>query len=245
MSELNFEKIFEELRNLQAIKKKYEESQSEIEKLKVSAAEQKLKIDVLEAEKLSLEAEKKSNEVRLNEVNLKLKIKTAEYDSLLAQRAKDDESSSTRNPLQPIQPDNEPIASTSSSRTPPVPKPRKRQTPEQPAPNSANKENLRSNAKKMCTRSSAKEDANTNNPKLSDKDINKYIDFFVDQELENGRDADNLGLKDVIERVNLYGNYEENFLDDPATIKRFCKILRRAQKKAKKRSIIINLIESD
>ena len=74
MSELNFEKIFEELRwvftvilisdwmfknwvktlsrNLQAIKKKYEESQSEIEKLKVSAAEQKLKIDVLEAEKL-------------------------------------------------------------------------------------------------------------------------------------------------------------------------------------------------
>ena len=39
-------------RNLQAIKKKYEESQSEIEKLKVSAAEQKLKIDVLEAEKL-------------------------------------------------------------------------------------------------------------------------------------------------------------------------------------------------
>ena len=39
-------------RNLKAIKKKYEESQSEIEKLKVSAAEQKLKIDVLEAEKL-------------------------------------------------------------------------------------------------------------------------------------------------------------------------------------------------
>ena len=165
-------------RSLQAIKKKYEESQNEIEKLKASAQDQKFKIDVLEAEKLrtvlkceiphhvldmgvsfnfikvslkpfpSLEAEKKSFEVRLNEANLKLKLKTAQCDSLLASREKDDAPSSVKNPLQTIQTENEPIVSTSSSRKPPQPKQRKRKLT-----NSANKENLSNNGNKICTRS--------------------------------------------------------------------------------------------
>ena len=71
-------KVKTHVRNLQTIKKKYEEAQKTIEK-------QKLKIDILEAEKLTMQAEKKTVEVRLEEINLKLKLKTAEYESMLAQ----------------------------------------------------------------------------------------------------------------------------------------------------------------
>ena len=82
---MNFEQQFtfaNPVRRLQAIQKKYEEQQNEI-------VEQKLKIEVLEAEKLRLEADKKSLEARFDEVDVKLKLKTAQYESLLAKQKND------------------------------------------------------------------------------------------------------------------------------------------------------------
>ena len=113
---------------MQSIKKKYEEAQKTIEK-------QKLKIDILEAEKVTLqaeknnlEAEKKMFEVRFEEVNLKLKLKTAEYDSLLAKR--DGAESSTQKQSMT---EDEPIGITKTVVGPqkPTPIPRKRQAGEQ------------------------------------------------------------------------------------------------------------------
>ena len=103
------------------LQKKYEESQKEIE-------HQKLKIDVLEAEKLTLQAEKTSFEARFEEVNLKLKLKTAEYDSLLAKR--DGAESSTQKQSMT---EDEPIEITKTVVGPqkPTPIPRKRQAGEQ------------------------------------------------------------------------------------------------------------------
>ena len=39
----------------------------------------------------------------------------------------------------------------------------------------------------------------TNPRELRDEDIKKYIDLFVREEVENGRDANALSLKDTIE----------------------------------------------
>ena len=107
--------------HLRCLQKKYEESQKEIE-------HQKLKIDVLEAEKLTLQAEKTSFEARFEEVNLKLKLKTAEYDSLLAKR--DGAESSTQKQSMT---EDEPIGITKTVVGPqkPTPIPRKRQAGEQ------------------------------------------------------------------------------------------------------------------
>ena len=69
---------------------------------------------------------------------------------------------------------------------------------------------------------------------IKDDEIQRYIDLFVDEEIENGRDANGLTLKEVIKRINATG-YQENFLDDPQTIKRICKLLRKAQKNSKNR----------
>ena len=83
------------------IKALYEESQIEIEHLKSflektekkqeKYEEQNLRNDILQAEKESLEAEKekleaekKTFELKFNEISLKLKLKTKEYDSLLS-----------------------------------------------------------------------------------------------------------------------------------------------------------------
>ena len=39
----------------------------------------------------------------------------------------------------------------------------------------------------------------TDAKELTDEDIDKYIKFFVNEEIRNGRSPDNLALKDVIE----------------------------------------------
>jgi len=69
---------------------------------------------------------------------------------------------------------------------------------------------------------------------IEDDEIQRYIDLFVDDEIENGRDANGLTLKEVIKRINATG-YQENFLDDPQIIKRICKLLRKTQKTSKNR----------
>ena len=69
---------------------------------------------------------------------------------------------------------------------------------------------------------------------LKDDEIRDYIELFVDDEIENGRDPDGLSLKEVIKRINATG-YKQNFLDDPHTIKRICKLLRKTQKTSKHR----------
>ena len=138
--------------HLRCLQKKYEESQKAIE-------HQKLKIDVLEAEKLTLQAEKTSFEARLEEVNLKLKLKTAEYDSLLANLEKDDQESTAQSTahLQSeliVIDDNEPIGMVKSvSKKGPTPKPRKRKATAKSASNSANKENSIGNSNTRLTRS--------------------------------------------------------------------------------------------
>ena len=127
---------------------------------------QKLKIDILEAEKLTLQAEKnnleaakKTFEVRFEEVNLKLKLKTAEYDSLLAKSEKDEKESTAQSTagLQSeliVIDDDEPIGMVKSvPKKRPIPKPRKRKATEKSASNSANKENSIGNSNKRLTRS--------------------------------------------------------------------------------------------
>ena len=75
---------------------------------------------------------------------------------------------------------------------------------------------------------------NTAKGDLTDEEIQNYIDLFVDDEIENGRNPNDLSLKEVIKRINNTG-YDGNFLDDPTTIKRICKSLRKAQKNSKNR----------
>ena len=123
---------------------------------------QKLKIDILEAEKLTLqaeknnlEAEKKTFEVRFEEINLKLKLKTAEYDSLLAKFEKDEQESTAHLQSEVIViDDDEPIGMVKSvSKKGPTAKPRKRKATGKSASNSANKENSIGNSNKRLTRS--------------------------------------------------------------------------------------------
>ena len=52
--------------------------------MKLKYEEEKLKNDIIQAEKESLEAEKKTFELKFNEVSLKLKLKTNQYHSLLS-----------------------------------------------------------------------------------------------------------------------------------------------------------------
>merc|ERR1712168_783596 len=70
---------------------------------------------------------------------------------------------------------------------------------------------------------------------LQDHEIEQYVNLFVDEAIEDGRDPMNLKLKDVIKRINVTG-YKESFLEDPHTIKRICKILRKTQKNSKHRT---------
>ena len=79
----------------------------------------------------------------------------------------------------------------------------------------------------ICLDTSAKSE-------IKDDEIQQYIDLFVDDEIENGRDPSHLSLKEVVKRINATG-YKENFLEDPATIKRICKLLRKSQKNSKNR----------
>ena len=96
------------------IKALYEESQIEIEHLKSflektekkqeKYEEQNLRNDILQAEKESLEAEKekleaekKTFELKFNEISLKLKLKTKEYDSLLTSGKTDCKSNDSEN----------------------------------------------------------------------------------------------------------------------------------------------------
>ena len=79
----------------------------------------------------------------------------------------------------------------------------------------------------ICLDTSAKSE-------IKDDEIQQYIDLFVDDEIGNGRDPSDLSLKEVIKRINATG-YQENFLEDPETIKRICKLLRKSQKNSKNR----------
>ena len=111
MSELNFEKVFKELKIIEAnsvSREKYNQLKNEVEKLesmlteannrfqqeaqelrklKITNELQTMEIDVMRAEKQSFEAEKKTLEVRFEEVNLKLKLKTHQYDMLAGQKS--------------------------------------------------------------------------------------------------------------------------------------------------------------
>ena len=111
MSELNFEKIFKELKIIEAnsvSREKYDQLQNEVKRLESMLTEannrfhqeakeskklkmvnelQTMEIDVMKAEKQSVEAEKKTLEVRFDEVSLKLKLKTHQYDMLAGQQS--------------------------------------------------------------------------------------------------------------------------------------------------------------
>ena len=112
MSENCYNEIFEMIKSNLVPKALYEESQLEIERLKtlLQKAEQKqekyeeqqLRIDIIQAEKVSLEAEKekleaekKTFELKFNEISLKLKLKTNQYDSLLSSGKTDCKSNDT------------------------------------------------------------------------------------------------------------------------------------------------------
>ena len=63
----------------------------DLRKAKLEYEEQKLAVDIIRAEKESLEAEKKTFESKFNEVSLKLKQKTNQYDSFLMSQRKNSE----------------------------------------------------------------------------------------------------------------------------------------------------------
>ena len=198
------------VRNLQTIQKKYEEAQKTIEK-------QKLKIDILEAEKVTLqaeknnlEAEKKMFEVRFEEVNLKLKLKTAEYDSLLAKQDEDEEKSTAQSTekstidqqSEPIVIEDESIEMVKSApQKGPTPKSRKRKATETSISDSANKENSVGNCNTTMTRMREdliSEDFSSMLELITDEDIREYVDLLIKEEVENGRDPQDMSLKDTI-----------------------------------------------
>ena len=192
------------VRNLQTIQKKYEEAQKTIEK-------QKLKIDILEAEKLTLQAEKKTVEVRFEEVNLKLKLKTAEYDSLLAKQDKDEEKSTAQSTEKStIDRQSEPIVIEdersiemvkSAPQKGPTPKSRKRKATETSISDSANKENSVSNCNTRMTRlreDLISKESNSMLELITDEDIKEYVDLFIKEEVEKGRDPEDMSMIDTI-----------------------------------------------
>ena len=94
MSETTYQKVFEVIRSSLVPNSQYDELQKEVACLKSELEsvrnqwqskfdEQKLAMDILQAEKESLESEKKAFENKFKEVSLKLKQKTHQYDSLL------------------------------------------------------------------------------------------------------------------------------------------------------------------
>ena len=112
MSENCYNEIFETIKSNLVPKALYEESKLEIERMKTllqkaekkqeKFEEQKLRIDIIQAEKVSLEAEKekleaekKTFELKFNEISLKLKLKTNQYDSLLSSGKTDSKSNAT------------------------------------------------------------------------------------------------------------------------------------------------------
>ena len=101
MSEQTYNKVFELIRGTLVPKSQLDEAQikikhleSMLEKAKSESNEQKLSMEIkqaekdsLQAEKESLQAEKKAIEVKFKEVTLKLKQKTNQIDSLLKSQA--------------------------------------------------------------------------------------------------------------------------------------------------------------
>ena len=70
------------------MKSALENATNDLKKMKSDYDEQRLNIEIIQAEKESLEAEKKTLEVKFNEITLKLKKKTNQYDSLLKSQQK-------------------------------------------------------------------------------------------------------------------------------------------------------------
>ena len=77
---------------IMALKTALENATNDLRKTKSEFEEQKLAIDIIQAEKESLEAEKKTIQIKFNEISLKLKQKTQQYDSLLKSPKTDTES---------------------------------------------------------------------------------------------------------------------------------------------------------
>ena len=108
MSEQKYNEVFEFIKASLVPKNEVDKSKNEIsrlklalesatndlEKLKLENVEQKLTIDIVKAENKSLESEKEHFEFKFNEVSLKLKQKTIQYDSLLKSQRDDCESHS-------------------------------------------------------------------------------------------------------------------------------------------------------
>ena len=111
MSEQKYTEVFEFIKSTLIPKNEVDESKNEVsvlksalenatkdlEKLKLKNEEQKLTIDIIKAENQSLESEKKHFEFKFNEVSLKLKQKTIQYDSLLKSQHDDCESLKSHN----------------------------------------------------------------------------------------------------------------------------------------------------
>ena len=103
MSEEKYNEVFEFIKSNLVPKSEFGVSQNEIlnlksalekttndlKKVKMEFEEQKLAMDILQAEKESLEAEKKTFEVKFNEVSLKLKQKANQYELLLKSHRND------------------------------------------------------------------------------------------------------------------------------------------------------------
>ena len=95
MSESNYNEVFEVIKSNLVPKIQYEKSQLEVvnlkeivRKLNANKSEQMNRIMILMAENESLKAEKKTFEVKVKEVSLKLKQKTYQHLSLLNQSQK-------------------------------------------------------------------------------------------------------------------------------------------------------------
>ena len=97
MSDQKYNEVLKFIKSSLVPKNDFDESQNEILNLKMAVElannqlnqakleneEHKLANNILQAEKESLEAEKITFQIKFNEVSLKLKQKTKQYDSLL------------------------------------------------------------------------------------------------------------------------------------------------------------------
>ena len=145
-------------------------------------------------------------EVRFEEVNLKLKLKTAEYESLIAKQDKDEEKttaqSTTDQQSEPIVIEDESIEMVKSApQKGPTPKSRKRKATETSISDSVNKENSVGNCNTTMTRMRedlVSKDFSSMMELITDEDIKEYVDLFVKEEVEKGRDPIDISLKDAI-----------------------------------------------
>ena len=203
------------------LKKELEKAKEELKKMNSKYEEEKLKNDIIQAEKECLEAEKKTFELKFNEISLKLKLKTNQYDSLLSAGKTDCKpTESAENHTMKAEPNeigivNVPDSSSSSIGT--------KRTSSVPADDQTKKAK-----RKKTTRS----DSNTRNNRMSTRNERKFtceyciVKWGVKIERDFGGDPDKENAPDPRQIISTFSSFEalknHNINDHYAVGELFC-----------------------